>query len=791
MISTSSTSHKEKLDFGMLFGFVASAVFVAHVCSAEVTPVKIGVYKQEVSTNYDGESGLPSGEVLSVAAGTNGTVYAGTDKGVSSLQGVRWSAVKGLPETQAAALAVDGDRVLAAVGDGLYEISGGTAKRVAALPSGSVNGMARKGDALYLATERGLYRLNGKRFAEVSKLNALLGNDRTIYCVAVGAKGAVALGAESGLFSTDGSGNWTQLFPSDARGRSWAPRNVRGVAFDERGRLWFASPQGVGCLEKEWTLYTGHEGLPYNDFITMSVGEPGVVWFGTRMGAIRFDGKNWAYRQGRRWLPNDEVRAISVNANGDAWFATASGVGLIERRPMTLAEKAEFYEDEMEKYIRRTEYGYVCEVGLEKPGDKSKIIYHDSDNDGLWTSMYGAGECFAYAATKDPKAKDRAKRAFEALRFLSVAPVGGEVDIQPGYVARTVVPTTERDPNLGYTLESQQRNRDSGDSLWKVYTPRWPKTADGKYWYKTDTSSDELDGHYFFYPAYYDLVAETEAEKERVREVVRNITDHLVRNDFCLIDHDGTPTRWSVYSPEALNYDRMWHVERGLKSLSILSYLAVAEHITGDAKYGEASKRLLEEHAFGTNAMVAKIQHGIGSGNQSDDEMAVMCFYNLIKYTKNEELREEMVYSFLGYWVNDYPEMNPFFNFAYAVCGIGTQYTDPWGTHDLSPWGGWLEDSIETLKGFPLDRLDWSLKNSHRLDILRLPGQVVSEPYLKPDPRRGYRVNGKVLPVEERFFNHWNTDPWALDYGGGGRGLASGAVFLLPYYMGLYHDFIQ
>ncbi|MCJ7638688.1 MAG: hypothetical protein MUO70_02185, partial [Euryarchaeota archaeon] len=32
----------------------------------------------------------------------------------------------------------------------------------------------------------------------------------------------------------------------------------------------------------------------------------------------------------------------------------------------------------------------------------------DSDNDGLWTSMYGAGECFAYAATKDPKAKERA-----------------------------------------------------------------------------------------------------------------------------------------------------------------------------------------------------------------------------------------------------------------------------------------------------------------------------------------------------------------------------------------------
>ena len=49
----------------------------------------------------------------------------------------------------------------------------------------------------------------------------------------------------------------------------------------------------------------------------------------------------------------------------------------------------------------------------------------DSDNDGLWTGMYGAGECFAYASTKDPAAKHRATKAFEALRFLSLVTQGG------------------------------------------------------------------------------------------------------------------------------------------------------------------------------------------------------------------------------------------------------------------------------------------------------------------------------------------------------------------------------
>ncbi len=54
-------------------------------------------------------------------------------------------------------------------------------------------------------------------------------------------------------------------------------------------RLWFASQQGVGCLDDgKWQLYTGKEGLPFNDFTRAAAGKAGVVWFGTTMGAIRY-----------------------------------------------------------------------------------------------------------------------------------------------------------------------------------------------------------------------------------------------------------------------------------------------------------------------------------------------------------------------------------------------------------------------------------------------------------------------------------------------------------------------
>ncbi|MFM7101529.1 MAG: hypothetical protein ACKO3N_10195, partial [Verrucomicrobiota bacterium] len=84
----------------------------------------------------------------------------------------------------------------------------------------------------------------------------------------------------------------------------------------------------------------------------------------------------------------------------------------------------------------------------------------------------------------------------------------------------------------------------------------------------------------------------------------------------------------------------------------------------------------------------------------------------------------------------------------------------------------------------------WPHQNSHRLDVLRLDRIHAKDLY---DPRResrGHRAGGKVLPVENRHFNHWNTDPWELDYGGDGRELGAGTVFLLPYYLGLYHGFI-
>ncbi len=612
----------------------------------------------------------------------------------------------------------------------------------------------------------------------------------TVRQVALGPQGQQVLATEQGIFQRSGSDSWERMTIADGRGRVWAASDVRGVVFDREGQLWFATLAGVGQRTASgWRFFEGRDGLPYNDITCCAAGADGSVWFGTRRGAIRYQDGRWAYRQGLRWLPHDEVRGIAVQPDGTAWFATAGGVGCIARQMMSLQEKARWYEEEIERRIKRTPFGYVATSRLAQAGDKSSVIHEDSDNDGLWTAMYGASQCYAYAVTGSAETRARAQQAFEALRFLQRVTQGGNPSPPRGYVARTILPASGPDPNEG-RLAGDRRQRATGDRLWKTYEPRWPKSADGQWYWKSDTSSDELDGHYFFYPLYFDLVAETPDEQQRVREVVRDLTDHLIEHDFVLQDHDGTPTRWGMFRPSVLNHDPDWMPERGLNAVSILSYLAVARHVTGDEKYHETARRLMETHHYRINALVPKVQRGIGSGNQSDDEMAFMSFYNLVKYTRDESLRREFLAAFFWYWTLEQPERNPFFDFAYAAFGRGQSLRDPFEQIDLSPWEGWLEDSVATLIGFPLDRVDWAHTNSHRLDLVRLPRQNGIGWLGENHGQRGYRVDGKVLPVEERFFEHWNTDPWRFDSGGTGHSLASGAVFLLPYYMGRYHGLI-
>jgi len=597
-----------------------------------------------------------------------------------------------------------------------------------------------------------------------------------------------AAGCENGLYLRDKpDAEWRRALPANEK-YSWALRNVKALAFDTKDRLWFGANEGAGCLVNgKWRLFTGREGLPYNKFTCAAAGTDGIVWFGTEIGAIRHENGKFHYRNGRRWLPDNYINDISVQKDGTAWFATKKGAGSISPLPMTLGKKAEHFTKQVED--RHVRDGFIACCRLEKHYDTSTAKSDISDNDGLYTAMYGAAQAFRYAVTGDPNAKELAKRSFLACKRL--------VDIthETGFPARVIIPIDwPVDVNKIYDRK-YNANVKKQDPFWKDIFPRFVKSKDGKYFWKCDTSSDELAGHYFFYAVYYDLVADTENEKKQVREVVSAITDHLIRNGFYLRDWDGKSTRWGNFSPDY--FDSVWGWDqRGLNAMMMLSFLNVAGHITGDEKYAETAQMLRDKYKYHIYAMQSKMYWPPNCVVEWDNNLCLMSMYGLMKYEKNPELLLMYRIGLEHAWLHVSKEQKPLWNTlygamdnqfdeiekkgAYRADNIFTQFPGYAETaiNEFSASEPPVNDITEVLQKMPLDFINYQIDNTHRLDILldTTPGQRENIGWLR---------DGKALPADERWFGGFQ-----LKRGGSGDYEDPGTEFLLPYYMAVYHGIL-
>lgn len=603
------------------------------------------------------------------------------------------------------------------------------------------------------------------------------------------------IGTENGIYKYNKEkANWTLILPEDDSKR-WAPKNVKALTFDRKENLWFGSKEGVGKFDGEkWILYTGKEGLPWNDFNKAVSGEKDdVVWFATTKGAIRHENGKFAYRFSHRWLPNDFVNSIAIDDQGNAWIATQGGISLIERKPMNLEEKSDYFISQVETRHNRDGYTVVCRLKERFNPDSWEPAI--TDNDGLYTSMYGSAHAFRYAVTKDPKSKEIAKRSFFACKRL--------VDITGlGFPARVIIPIDWHEPVNEIEGAEYNAKRLQTDPLWKQITPRFVQSADGKYMWKCDTSSDELAGHYFFYGIYYDLVTDTEEERQPVREVVKTITDHLINNDYCLIDHDGKPTRWAFFSPSMLHSLKGWE-QRGLNSMMILSFLRVAHHITGDPVYQEKFDELCNRYFYHINAMQSKMYYPPDFVVPWDNNLCLMSWYGLFRYEEDPEKLIMWRIALEHAWQHASRMKNPFWNLLYLACAkeftkhisankFDSLYPDvpllvPMVLREHAiPNPIALHHAIETLRGTPLDLISYCIDNTHRLDI-----QLDPEP---PQGRiRGWGIDGYALPIEERPHIRHDNDPFTLNSCGGEDGYSEheGTFYLLPYWLGVYHGFIK
>lgn len=440
------------------------------------------------------------------------------------------------------------------------------------------------------------------------------------------------------------------------------------------------------------------------------------------------------YFASRRWLPDNKALHLTPDSSGGMWVATETGVSHIFFRTMTLEQKTAPFEQRVE--TRHNRFGMVASSHLLKSGDLSSNQAVSSDNDGLWTAMYGAGECFRYAVTKSPEALRLARRSVEVLLKLE------EVTGRPGYPARS------------YIVPGETRPRDGA----------WFAQPGGALTWKGDTSSDEIVGYYYLHSIAYDLLPDTELKKKIVGTITR-ITDHILDNGLTLTDIHGLPTWWGRWDGEYFRSER-GHADSPLNAVEILSFLKTAHHITGNARYAREYERLANAEGY---AKITTQYRELMDGpiNFSDEELAMLSFYPLLQYEKDARLRGIYRQALNQWWQNMPRQKNPLWSFIYAASDAGNRPN--------------LDDAVWTLQRIPLDLVSWTVKNSHRTDIQ----------FETSGDRFRQRQSINLLPADERPVMKWNGNPFRIDGGNDGRSEDDGAFYLLPYWMGRWHRLLK
>jgi hypothetical protein len=486
------------------------------------------------------------------------------------------------------------------------------------------------------------------------------------------------------------------------------------------------------------------------------------LWFGTSRGAFLLrqamggtDGNEPAlpngphgirYYASKRWLIDDDVVDLAVDSQGSLWVLTRTGLNKIEFRPMTLAQKAEYFDRKIRS--RHIRFGLAGERRLLNAGGIASGEIIDTDNDGGWSSYYLASQGFRYRATGSQQARANAWEVFAALeRLQSINPI-------PGFSARTF----ER---AGFKYSDPDRWRDvpGGDWEWKGHT-----------------SSDEIASQTFAHAVMWECVADSEPERQRVATNYTRMVDHIIAHNWYLVDIDGKPTLWGRWNPEYVNWYPFTVFDRRLNSSEITASLQLAYKMTGRDQYRQLALQLFEQHGYLTNILSSMkllretrgyVHLGNEMGdewNHSDDELALVTYWVLYRFAFDESLRKRYGAAIKDHWDLERAEQFPMWNFIYSGCGGGSA-CDP-------------GETVWTLHCYPLDTVTWRIENSHRKDLTHLPTNFMR------------REMQERIPPGEHQITRCNTQPFILDGGDGGHIEFPGDEFLVGYWLGRYLELI-
>ncbi len=443
----------------------------------------------------------------------------------------------------------------------------------------------------------------------------------------------------------------------------------------------------------------------------------------------------WQYFAADHWLPGNNVHDIAVGKD-EVIVVTDAGIGIIKYEPFTLRKKVDHYEQMINTWgFKRL--GFIHTL-YKKDG---KWIREISDNDGGHTAPYLAAMSFKYAVTGDEEARREAVDAFKAMLWLErITPIDG-------YVARAIYSPVGDEDKMSL--------HGSGG-----LPAKWHKTKDGKWYWKGDTSSDEIIAHFFSVTIFYELAAEGK-DKEMAREHIQRIASYIMDNGWMLIGMDGKPTRWGRWNPEYLLRPYGYH-DRGVNGLEALAFMRAAYSVTGDKKYEEGYQQLVK-WGYRENTIRQKNTFPPADIAPWDDDLAYQAYYTLMRYIKDPVDLSAYMRSLARTWEVKRIEHYPLYNFGYgAISGNDCEQ----------------EQSAKFLRDYQLDCILYNYRNSYRDDLFI------------PKGYRSYETGTRPLSPRETEVSRSSRTFMTYDGGSNGNVVREPTDFILFYWLGRYHGLI-
>jgi hypothetical protein len=445
--------------------------------------------------------------------------------------------------------------------------------------------------------------------------------------------------------------------------------------------------------------------------------------------------------------------------------ATPAGLtDLLLDQSATLLAKAERFQRIAEE--RHDRHGMISGCDMPGFGDLSSCQTRDDDNNGLWTSLMTVAMYMKHAVTGVAGDADAASRWFDGMVLLN------NVTGKRGLMGRSCcAPDTF--------------NKTCAKGTWIHDNEKWHPSANKDYegwWWKGDTSSDEVVGHMFAMSVVSWLSPKPE-ERALARSLLLDIVGGIVDHDFELIDVTGNATTWGRWAPQYVNAYRGFSDERGLQSLQILAYLSAAKNVSATAadaaKFDAAFETLTNAtNQYHWNTLNQKILAPCDD-NYSDDELAWLPLFTWLFMApadpadKTRSGRRAIVLQSLERsWDLIASERSALWSTIYYASIVEEKQAAAKGTV--------RENVLWNLQTGADELIDWPNDNGERQDIVyEATATRFNVPHIESLKSR------PPLPANERRQYRWNANPYVVGPpGGAGTTEGDPGAWLLPYWMG-------